>query len=193
MFQRFSFFVSLALTGLFLPTAAMAQTAPAGPSHSLPAPSKEKASPPEASIALKVPEKSVMQMIANQPEFSKFNAAVKIANLDTLLSYASPLTVFVPTNDAFAKLTPQEIYNLYDPRNLVQLQAMIKSHIVLQTLDPSSFHHLAVKSFQGTMLHINLSPTGLLINEKVKVSLPPLIGSNGIIYMIDHVLFPALP
>jgi transforming growth factor-beta-induced protein len=180
--RQCSFSLSFALMALFLPALAAAQN---------PATTNQNASlSPSTAAVLAAPANSVMQVISTQPEFSKFNVAIKLANLDTLLSYASPLTVFAPSNEAFDKLTPQQIFELYNPQNLPHLQEIVKSHIVLQQLLPSSFNHLTVKSFQGTAFQINTSATGLFINEKVKVSLPPLSGSNGLIYMIDTVLFP---
>jgi uncharacterized surface protein with fasciclin (FAS1) repeats len=184
MVKNWRFSLTLAIVSLF--SSIIAQD----PS-SLPPKTTSNQSPSTSPAAsTPVPQQSIMQIMSTLPEFSKFSVAVKLANLDTLLHYANPLTVFAPNNAAFEKLTPQEIYSFYDPKNVFQLQAIVKSHIVLQSLYPPSFHHLSFKSFQGTTFHINTSTTGVSINEKIKVSLPPILGSNGLIYIIDTVLLP---
>jgi uncharacterized surface protein with fasciclin (FAS1) repeats len=131
---------------------------------------------------------SIMEIISSRPEFSKFKVAVILAQLDTLLSYRQSLTVFAPDNAAFDKLSPESLQFLYNPKNFTALLNFVKRHIILQEISPSSLDHLKLHTFQGKSFTIFSIPAGHYIDGVSKINLPPLIGSNGLIYRIDSVL-----
>jgi uncharacterized surface protein with fasciclin (FAS1) repeats len=57
-----------------------------------------------ASASAATRPQSVLELAAQQKDLSTFVAAVHTAGLDGTLSAAGPMTVFAPTNDAFAKM-----------------------------------------------------------------------------------------
>merc|ERR1712060_876920 len=72
--------------------------APGGGYHS-----RSRAAPP-------APTKNIAELAIATPQLSTLLAAVKAAGLVDTLAGEGPFTVFVPTNDAFAKI-PEETLN----------------------------------------------------------------------------------
>src|SRR6202161_4329332 len=56
--------------------------------------------------ALARPPMTVLDLASQQKNLSTFVTAVHTAGLDEMLRGAGPLTIYAPTNDAFAKLPP---------------------------------------------------------------------------------------
>lgn len=71
---------------------------------------------------------TVLELAAQQKNLTTFVAAVHTAGLDGTLRGAGPLTVYAPTDDAFAKLPAAERDALMsDP---VRLKALLLGHVV---------------------------------------------------------------
>jgi transforming growth factor-beta-induced protein len=62
--------------------------------------------------------------------FKTLLAAAKAAGLVEVLSGDKPLTVFAPTDDAFAKLPAGTVESLLKPENKEKLAAILKFHVV---------------------------------------------------------------
>ena len=62
--------------------------------------------------------------------FKTLLAAAKAAGLVEVLSGDKPLTVFAPTDDAFAKLPAGTVDSLLKPENKEKLAAILKFHVV---------------------------------------------------------------
>jgi uncharacterized surface protein with fasciclin (FAS1) repeats len=134
------------------------------------------------------PNGSIMEVLDSRPELSLFKTAVVLAHLDTLLSFGSPLTVFAPTNTAFTKLPKDQVSRLFNPQNLPQLQLFVKEHIITQNIPESLLAPLKFKTIAGKFNSITSVPQGYYINGNVKINLPAIKASNGLIYIIDGVL-----
>ncbi|MDB5027503.1 MAG: hypothetical protein JWO66_1192 [Candidatus Eremiobacteraeota bacterium] len=71
---------------------------------------------------------TVLDLAAQQSNLTTFVAAVHTAGLDSVLKAAGPITVYAPTDEAFAKLAPaQRDALLKDP---ARLKACILGHVV---------------------------------------------------------------
>jgi len=62
--------------------------------------------------------------------FNTLVAAVKAADLVDALKGPGPLTVFAPTDEAFANLPPGTLENLLKPENKNQLRKILTYHVV---------------------------------------------------------------
>lgn len=134
------------------------------------------------------PNGSIMEILDLRPELSLFKTAVVLAHLDTLLSFGAPLTVFAPTNIAFSKLPKDQVSRLFNSQNLPQLQLFVKEHIITQDIPESILAPLKFKTIAGKFNSITSVPQGYYINGTVKINLPAIKASNGLIYIIDGVL-----
>jgi len=72
----------------------------------------------------------IVDTAASNSDFSTLVAAVKAAGLVDALKAEGPLTVFAPTNAAFAKLPAGTLDSLLLPENKAQLVSILTYHVV---------------------------------------------------------------
>ena len=120
----------------------------------------------------------------------KFNTlvqAVKAAGLVETLKSDGPLTVFAPTDDAFARLPSGVLEGLL--KNREQLKAVLLYHVVPGRVTASDVIKLpSAETALGQSLSICASE-GVKINEATVVKVG-VMASNGVIHVIDRVLIP---
>ena len=120
--------------------------------------------------------------------FNTLLAAAKAAGLVDALKADGPLTVFAPTDKAFADLPEGTVEDLLLPKNRDRLAAILKYHVVpgkvLLGLPEA-------KTLQGGQLDIRA--TGRFQVNEATVVLANVQATNGVVHVIDRVLLPALP
>lgn len=124
-------------------------------------------------------------------QFSTLAAALGAAGLIGTLKGPGPFTVFAPTDDAFAKLSPQLVSDLLQPEKRELLKSILLSHVVPGKL---SAHDLVnsvsgPQTLDGETLKVN-SAVGLRIAD-AKVTIPDVETTNGVMHIIDSVILPA--
>lgn len=122
--------------------------------------------------------------------FKTLVAAAKAAGLVDALSGEKPLTVFAPTDEAFARLPKGTVENLLKPENIDQLKQILLYHVVAgRVYSDQALELEEAKSLAGPMLKISASKKGAFIN-KSKLTALDIEASNGVIHVIDAVLLP---
>merc|ERR1711935_9523 len=147
---------------------------------------------PEGSAWFVAPTKNIVELAADIPDLSTLVTALKAGKLTTALSGAGPFTVFAPTNEAFAALPKATLTSLLDPKNIKQLDAILKYHVIagaaLRAEDLKASQD--VKSLGGQNLHIAKSGASVTINCDAKVIKADVIATNGVVHVVDQVLKP---
>src|SRR5262245_66634315 len=77
-----------------------------------------------------MPDKDIVEIAASAGSFKTLVAAVQAAGLVDTLKGKGPLTVFAPTDEAFAKLPAGTVENLLKPENKDKLTAVLTYHVV---------------------------------------------------------------
>ena len=77
-----------------------------------------------------IPDKDIVEIAASAGSFKTLVAAVQAAGLVDTLKGKGPLTVFAPTDEAFAKLPAGTVENLLKPENKDKLTAVLTYHVV---------------------------------------------------------------
>jgi len=122
--------------------------------------------------------------------FKTLLAAAQAAGLVEALSGDKPLTVFAPTDDAFAALPKGTVESLLKPENKAKLADILKYHVVSgRYFSTDLVGGKAVKSLQGGPLSVSVK------DGKAKVLNAGLVktdidAANGVIHVIDTVLLP---
>jgi uncharacterized surface protein with fasciclin (FAS1) repeats len=148
-----------------------------------------------SSIALAGGHKSagpgdIVDVAAGAGSFNTLVAAVKAAGLVDALKGDGPLTVFAPTDEAFAALPAGTLDSLLKPENKEQLAAILLYHVVpgkVMSADLSGTVNAA--TLQGETIEIVASSKGVTVNGANVVS-ADVAASNGVIHVIDAVLLP---
>jgi len=122
--------------------------------------------------------------------FNTLVAAVQAAELVEALKGTGPLTVFAPTDEAFAALPEGTVESLLKPENKEQLQAVLLYHVVsgkIMAADIGSGAQPA--TLQGAKIDVVGSSSGVTVNGANVVS-ADVVTSNGVIHVIDAVILP---
>jgi len=134
---------------------------------------------------------TVVALAASNADFSTLVAAVKAAGLAETLSGTGPFTIFAPTNAAFAKLPKGTVDDLLKPENKAKLTAILTYHVVAGKVMAADVKTMMAKTVQGSELNVKVADSGVTV-DGAKVVKTDLVGSNGVIHVIDTVLMPKM-
>jgi uncharacterized surface protein with fasciclin (FAS1) repeats len=141
--------------------------------------------------------KNIVETAQADSRFSILVEAVVAADLATTLSSPGPLTVFAPTNDAFAALLAElGVTKAQLLADKALLTAVLTYHVlparVLQADVPPG---KAITTVQGGIFKVDAVGADLVItdgrNRTAKITTTNLEASNGVIHVIDRVILPA--
>ncbi|WP_174300867.1 fasciclin domain-containing protein [Caulobacter sp. S45] len=137
-----------------------------------------------------MPASNIIATLTASGEFTKLLAALKDTNLTDLIATHPNLTLFAPTDAAFAALPPGQLDMLM--KSPPQLQAILTYHLVAATIKPTDvMGHAAGKVPTAAKKSITLDGSGPTLKaDTASVLQPGVTASNGIIYPIDKVLTP---
>lgn len=121
------------------------------------------------------------------------SAVVQAGLLPTLLSSTNQLTLFAPTNDAFAAAGITSL-----PPNTTEGNALLTSilayHVIAGTSEITAANIAngpsSATTFGGSKIYLSKGAAGVFINGKTKVTATDIQGSNGIVHVIDRTLVP---
>jgi transforming growth factor-beta-induced protein len=138
------------------------------------------------------PEKkvTVLALAEKAGTFKTLLAALKAADLLDALSGNDPLTVFAPTDEAFAKLPKGTVENLLKPENKDQLRNILLYHVLggrVTARDAVTAGTAA--TLQGGQVTVNIVKGRLTVNDATATA-TDLVAPNGVIHVIDRVLLP---
>lgn len=136
-------------------------------------------------------KQDLVDVAASNPDFSTLVAAVKAAGLVDALKGDGPLTVFAPTNAAFAKLPAGTVEDLLKPENKDKLIAVLTYHVVPGKVMASDVVKVdSAKSLQGQNIAVQVT-NGKVMVDNANVVATDVNASNGVIHVIDTVILPA--
>ncbi len=135
--------------------------------------------------------KNVVEIVAGNDDFSTLVAAITAAGLAETLSGDGPFTIFAPTNEAFAKLPAGTVEDLLKPENKAKLAAILTYHVVPGKVMAADVAGLSkATTVQGGDVSIKSKRDTVTING-AKVTATDIVGSNGVIHVIDTVILPS--
>ncbi|WP_061289023.1 fasciclin domain-containing protein [Herbidospora cretacea] len=124
---------------------------------------------------------------SNNPVLSTLVTAVKKAGLVDTLNSAKDITVFAPTDDAFAAIPKDQLDKvLADKETLTKI---LTYHVVQGRLAPPALPGATPATLQGGTLAVTGTGEDLSVNE-AKVVCGGVQTGNATVYIIDKVLMP---
>jgi uncharacterized surface protein with fasciclin (FAS1) repeats len=133
--------------------------------------------------------KTVVEIAAGSPDHTTLVAAVKAAGLAETLGGSGPFTIFAPTNAAFAKLPAGTVESLLKPENKDKLVSILTYHVVPAQVMAADVKSGDAPTVNGKTLAIKADSKGVTVN-KARVTATDLVGSNGVIHVVDTVILP---
>jgi uncharacterized surface protein with fasciclin (FAS1) repeats len=142
-----------------------------------------------ASAAHMSPSKSLLENIAMDSSYTIFNAALDSTGLAETLSQSGPFTIFAPTNESFRKLPPGVLESLTQTRKQ-DFANILSYHIVASSIKTKDLRDgQKLRTLAGEELIVTLRKDKVLVNG-IEVVNPNIESSNGIIHVINDMLFP---
>ena len=138
---------------------------------------------------------NIVETAASTGQFETLIAAAKAAGLAGALSSDGPLTVFAPTDAAFAKLPAGTVDNLLKPENRDQLAAILSYHVLPRSLTSRQLPNRSIpvrtiKQGGDRTLQVRKDGHGVRVDQ-ANVVQADIQASNGVIHVIDSVLLPS--
>jgi uncharacterized surface protein with fasciclin (FAS1) repeats len=194
--MKLSVLVSTAAAAALLSSAAFAQTPAETAPAAAPAPAADVAAPaPAATAAAKVVANGdIVTTLKASGQFNTFVKALDATNLTAVVKTNKNLTVFAPTDAAFAALPAGELDRLMKPENAAELQGLLVYHLVNAPVDETKIKGAKgpVKTVAGTDLLLDGS-NGAFKANSAAITQDEVQASNGLVYVVDHVLSPSDP
>lgn len=125
---------------------------------------------------------------SNNPELSTLVTAVKQAGLVDTLNNAENITVFAPTNAAFAKIPKADLDKVLADKAM--LTDILTYHVVGEKLTPKQLENGSFETLQKSTLTTKGSGESFTVNDSAKVVCGNVPTANATVYIIDTVLMP---
>ncbi|UDM05495.1 fasciclin domain-containing protein [Streptomyces longhuiensis] len=125
---------------------------------------------------------------SNNPALSTLVTAVKKAGLVDTLNNAKNITVFAPTNDAFAKIPKADLDKVLNDK--AQLTKILTYHVVGQKLAPKDLENGSFDTLEKSKLTTSGSGENYKVNDSANVVCGNVKTANANVYIIDSVLMP---
>jgi len=137
-----------------------------------------------------MPDKDIVEIAASAGSFKTLVAAVQAAGLVDTLKGKGPLTVFAPTDEAFAKLPAGTVESLLKPENKDKLTAVLTYHVVPGRVTAGEVVKLSsAPTVNGRAVRIN-AQNGKVMVDNAQVVQTDIMATNGVIHVIDSVMIP---
>ncbi|MFJ6570127.1 fasciclin domain-containing protein [Streptomyces sp. NPDC091292] len=125
---------------------------------------------------------------SNNPALSTLVTAVKKAGLVDTLNNAQDITVFAPTNDAFAKIPKADLDKVLADKAM--LTKVLTYHVVGQKLAPKDLESGSYDTLEKSKLTTSGSGEAYEVNGASKVVCGDVKTANANVYIVDTVLMP---
>jgi uncharacterized surface protein with fasciclin (FAS1) repeats len=136
--------------------------------------------------------KDIVDTAAAAGDFNTLLAAATAAGLVETLKGDGPLTVFAPTDAAFAALPAGTVDNLLKPENKDQLVKVLTYHVVAGKAEAKDVVGMdMVTSVEGSEIDITAEGGKVMVNDATVVA-ADIAASNGVIHVIDKVIMPPM-
>lgn len=135
------------------------------------------------------PTMDIVETAAAAGNFTTLLAAAEAADLVDALKSEGPLTVFAPTDDAFAALPEGTVAALLN--DIDALTAILTYHVVPGSVAAEDVVKLSkAATLNGAEVSISVSADGKVMIDNANVVVTDIKATNGIIHVIDAVILP---
>ncbi|XP_047431437.1 stabilin-2 isoform X2 [Mugil cephalus] len=138
-------------------------------------------------------QENLMKIISDYGKFDKFKSLLEKAELASLMDRPDPITVFVPSSEAFEAMPEGHLQYLSSPDGHHKLLEFLRNHIVpstmLEVFNAVSSPRLVTMANQ--VLTINVTENGQILVNGAAVLEAAVEAKNGRLYVLDGVLTPS--
>lgn len=171
------------------PTLPTEQAPPA--SASQPTPATTSTTPVAPTAQASAQANSVIDVLKAQGNYTTLLTALDQAQLTDTLASRPEITIFAPTDAAFAALPEADRTRLLDPANAQELRDLLLYHVIVADVTADQIEGAAgpVETAGGVRLQIDGSGDAIMLDGETTAS-ANIDASNGGVFPIDRVLMP---
>ncbi|MER5967257.1 fasciclin domain-containing protein [Streptomyces sp. NPDC002057] len=125
---------------------------------------------------------------SNNPALSTLVTAVQKAGLVDTLNNAKDITVFAPTNDAFAKIPKADLDKVLADKDM--LTKILTYHVADEPVTKADLADGSFKTLEGGTLTTSGSGDTYKVNDSATIVCGDVKTSNATVHIIDTVLMP---
>ena len=133
---------------------------------------------------------SVIDVLKERGEYTTLLAALDQAQLTETLASRPAITIFAPTDAAFAAVPEAERTRLMDPANAQELRNLLLYHVIVSDVTTAQITGAAgaVETAGGVKIQIDGSGEGIKVDEAMASA--EIDAGNGAVFPIDKILNP---
>lgn len=155
-------------------------------------PAPTAAAPQAAPAAPAAQANNVIDVLQAQGNFTTLLRALDGAQLTDTLRTRPAITIFAPTDEAFAALPEADRTRLLDPANAQELRSLLLYHVIVADVTAGQIQGARGGVETAARTQVLLDGTGDAIKvDGATVTRADIDASNGGVYVIDKVLNPA--
>ncbi|MGQ2992210.1 MAG: fasciclin domain-containing protein [Brevundimonas sp.] len=148
--------------------------------------------PAQATAATPAAGSTVIDTLKAQGQFTTLLTALDAAQLTDTLKAQPAVSIFAPTDAAFAALPEAERTRLMDPANVNELRQTLLYHVIVADVNSSQIKGTKGGVETAARSQVQLDGTGASIKvDDATVVTADIDASNGAVFAIDKVLSPA--
>lgn len=146
---------------------------------------------------------NIIQNVSKAKDYSVLLTAIKASGLTETFESKGPITIFAPTNSAFAKLPGGKLDTLLKPEHKFELSSLITYHAIAGKVSVKDIAH-NIKEHKGTATYVTLAGSKIVasIDTNRNVVLTDENGgqcvisqfdieqSNGMLHVVNTVFIP---
>ena len=142
-------------------------------------------------VILPPTDPTVADIIADSDDHFVLAAVLDSTGLDETLAGEGPFTVFAPTDAAFDLIDPLTLIDILQDNDL--LTSILTYHVAGgNVLSTDLSDGQVITTVNGADVTISIMDGTVMVNEATVV-IADLVGSNGVVHVIDAVLLPPAP
>ena len=133
----------------------------------------------------------VLELARTSPNLSTFVELIERANLVDDLQRLDSVTLFAPTNEAFAKVPQAKLDALLDPENKALLSRMLQTHVLAAEVPSALLNsNTRIRVTSNSYIPVKDTKAGTAVGGAWLVK-PDVKAANGRIHVIDSVILPS--
>lgn len=187
--MRLTRLMSATAAAAMLAGAAHAQTAEPAPSTPTAGEPSAQAGPEARTGGQVTPAGDIVETVKAAGQFTTLVKALEATNLVELLKTTPNLTVFAPTDAAFAALPAGQLDRLMAEENRAELQKLLTYHVINARLDGEKIDNSRgpVPTVAGETVQVDGVEETWMIGQ-ARITQADINADNGVIHVVDKVL-----
>lgn len=130
----------------------------------------------------------LLQQASGAGQFKTLAAAIKAAGVGNAIGKGQKVTIFAPTDAAFAALPAGAVEELVKPANRALLARILAYHVVAGEVTSKQLKSGSLRTLGGGV-SVNVSASRVIVNDASVVQ-ADLLASNGVIHAVNRILMP---